>query len=382
MTITNEERPRISIALSGGGVRAIAFHTGVFRFLAENDHMESIEHISSVSGGSLFVGLIFSNSEMRWPASADYLSQTLPAIEQLLTSTNLQNSALARLALIPTNWKYLLSRANVMAQSLQNVWRITGVLDELPSTPKWSINGTTAETGKRFRFKAGELGDYITGYAKAFQYPLAKAMAVSAAFPFGIGPLSIRCADYEWRNGARWGEQAKSSSSFTPPNGKLHIYDGGVYDNLGLEPFFDGGRIKAKTPDTTIIVSDAGAILQKGLDLGPLNPFRLKRILDIVSDQSRALRVRSFAEYLKQTQSGAYLQIGSDPLEKLREYGGSQTTLDWLKIDAIKRASSFPTSLRKMTREVFQEIHQHGYETAKWNQLAFSYLPPARQAEP
>ena len=118
------------------------------------------------------------------------------------------------------------------------------------------------------------------------------------------------------------------------------------------------------------------------IDLGPLNPFRLKRILDIVSDQSRALRVRSFAEYLKQTQSGAYLQIGSDPLEKLREYGGSQTTLDWLKIDAIKRASSFPTSLRKMTREVFQEIHQHGYETAKWNQLAFSYLPPARQAEP
>lgn len=40
---------KIGVALSGGGIRATIFHLGLFKWLAENELMENIKHISSVS---------------------------------------------------------------------------------------------------------------------------------------------------------------------------------------------------------------------------------------------------------------------------------------------------------------------------------------------
>lgn len=50
---------KIGIALSGGGVRAAAFHAGVLKRLAERGLLEHVAHVSTVSGGSLFTGLVF-----------------------------------------------------------------------------------------------------------------------------------------------------------------------------------------------------------------------------------------------------------------------------------------------------------------------------------
>src|SRR5579862_7180245 len=41
------------LALSGGGFRATLFHLGVIRCLCENDQLNSLTHITSVSGGSI-----------------------------------------------------------------------------------------------------------------------------------------------------------------------------------------------------------------------------------------------------------------------------------------------------------------------------------------
>jgi NTE family protein len=117
---------------------------------------------------------------------------------------------------------------------------IHGTLAALPSSPTWSINGTTAETGRRFRFKAKECGDYKLGYADSRNFPLSHALAVLARFPGGIGPLVI-----------------KASRCLAPPAGlerprlrhtgrsptvkRLHLYNGGPYENLGLELLSDGG---------------------------------------------------------------------------------------------------------------------------------------------
>ncbi|HPF07510.1 MAG TPA: patatin-like phospholipase family protein, partial [Spirochaetota bacterium] len=64
-----KNRRRIGLALSGGGVRAAAFHSGVLKYLAEKGKLEDVNHISSVSGGSLFTGLVFSINSGRWPSS-------------------------------------------------------------------------------------------------------------------------------------------------------------------------------------------------------------------------------------------------------------------------------------------------------------------------
>jgi len=66
----------IGLALSGGGVRAAAFHAGVLRYLAEKGFLEKVVHVSSVSGGSLFVGLVFQYGNCKWPGSEAYLRET------------------------------------------------------------------------------------------------------------------------------------------------------------------------------------------------------------------------------------------------------------------------------------------------------------------
>ncbi|MFT0213957.1 patatin-like phospholipase family protein [Pseudomonas sp. F1_0610] len=75
-------KKQIALALSGGGVRAMVFHIGVFKYLAERQALERISHISSVSGGSLLLGLILQDAKMKWPSSDNFLAQSFPAIRQ------------------------------------------------------------------------------------------------------------------------------------------------------------------------------------------------------------------------------------------------------------------------------------------------------------
>ena len=65
--VSVRNKKAIGLALSGGGVRAAAFHAGVLRYLAEQKLLEQVVHISSVSGGSLFIGIVFQHSSCCWP---------------------------------------------------------------------------------------------------------------------------------------------------------------------------------------------------------------------------------------------------------------------------------------------------------------------------
>ena len=51
---------KIGISLSGGGMRAIVFHYGVLNRLAKEGLLDKVKFISTVSGGTLIIGLIYS----------------------------------------------------------------------------------------------------------------------------------------------------------------------------------------------------------------------------------------------------------------------------------------------------------------------------------
>lgn len=363
--MNDKNEPPIVLALSGGGVRAMVFHLGVLRFLAERGLLERITHISTVSGGSLGLGLILQENGLQWPSSKKFLDDLLPRLREKLCDRSLLGDSLRQL-LVPTNWRYLFSRANLVAEALRLNWGVSGKLSDLPVVPEWSINGTTAETGKRFRFKRNNLGDWELGYAAADQYPLAHAMAVSAAFPGGIGPLVINVKEYQWVYRG-WGQPEKHSKLRSLPFSKLHLYDGGVYDNLGLESFFDAGKLLPKDPhasNVVIITSDASAPLKRGFSFGSLSPWRLKRVADIMSEQTRALRVRGFVEYIKAGNCrGAYLYIG----QSLNIPIFSPPTEDSPKCESSEFASGFPTTLSRLTEVQFDRIFMHGYK------LSFKY---------
>lgn len=343
--------PSIAIALSGGGIRAIVFHLGVIRLFAERCLLEHVKRISTVSGGSLLVGLILQKSQYQWPSSEHFVKTVYPCLRDMLCQRSFQWGALRQL-LNPANVPFIFSRANLLALAIEKEWNIRISLSELPHTPEWSINATTAENGKRFRFKQCDIGDYQLGYAAPGEFPLASAMAVSAAFPGGFGPLRLNATLFDWKK-REWNAPTGTEQSVNIGYKALHLYDGGIYDNLGLEPFFDAGRGNTKHPGNVIIVSDAGRPLPSGFDSFALNPFRLKRVADIMSDQSHALRVRTFSNYLQESPGrGAFIYIGT-PIETQ------------LPCKSATFASNFPTTLRRIDLTEFDLLANHGYQVAR-----------------
>ena len=75
---------RVALALSGGGVRAAVFHCGVLQRLALDGLLESTTFVSTVSGGSLLVGLIMCQNTHRWPRSDEYLTTVLPRVREAI----------------------------------------------------------------------------------------------------------------------------------------------------------------------------------------------------------------------------------------------------------------------------------------------------------
>ncbi len=346
----NMKGSKISLALSGGGTRAMAFHAGVIKFLAESQKLENISKISTVSGGSLLVSLIYEKSGWCWPDSKYYISTIYESIREDLCKKSLQNDMVLNL-LNPINWKFIFSRANLLANILYEKWGVKIMLSDVPCYPEWSINGTTAETGRRFRFRHDSLGDYTLGYASTDDFLLSDAVSVSAAFPGGIGPYSLQTDKFRWLK-SDWGDE-KNIRNIELPYKKINIYDGGLYDNLGLEPFFEHGKQEPKENNETIICSDAGAPFKNDFDSMSLSPWRLKRITDIISEQSRALRVRTFVHYLlKNNSRGAYFGIANSEVRKEHE-------------EISNFSINYSTSLKQFKFEDFDKIATHGYLIAK-----------------
>jgi len=356
----------------------MAFHCGVFRWLAETSRLEHVENISSVSGGTLFTGLVLAANEWRWPTSEKFLHSVAPRIKLELTTKNIPLTG-ALLLFSPTNWRYIFSRANVFSQAFEKGWGIQGTLKNLPPKPIWSINGTTAETGRRFRFKSDRCGDYELGYATSDHFKISEAMAVSAALPGMIGPLAVDTEKFQWMKRPFWGAPPDSEELTILPYARLHIYDGGLYDNLGLEPLFDSGLQRLKSGIDYLVCSDAGSSLKRASPGLPWSPFRALRILNIVMDQTRALRVRALTNFLKNNpESGAYAEIGADPIERIKRFESSNSSAaerllnsPWLPSDQIKLAAEHPTTLRALSDEQYTRLEQHGYESIRWNEILF-----------
>lgn len=339
----------IALALSGGGIRAMAFHLGMLKRLAELSLLERVQRISTVSGGSLLVGLIYRSAGFRWPSSTEFIRATYEDVSAQLCARSMQAGAFLQL-LNPRNLRFCLSRANLLALELRQQWGMDVPLSRIPTQPEWSINGTTAENGKRFRFKGVTLGDWDLGYAQAPDFCLGDAMAISAAFPVGFGPLAVPVSELKWRK-RDWGAPEDSEKAIALPFKKLHLYDGGLYDNLGAEPFFHPGTQTAKNAGDYIIISDAGAPLPRAENPGPLNPFRVKRMMDIMSEQSRGLRLRAFYNYLDGADDrGALLVIG--------------TPVSSGNCSEASFARSFPTSLKQLDRKILDRLARYGYAVA------------------
>ena len=130
--ILKKEQMHIGLALSGGGMRAAIYHLGVLRYLAQQGLMGRVSHISTVSGASICMGLIYACNANQWPSDTQFLERVLPAVKKCITQKDIQWHALLRLFLQPYYWD---KKVNLLAKVMEQRWAVKGCLQDIASCP-------------------------------------------------------------------------------------------------------------------------------------------------------------------------------------------------------------------------------------------------------
>jgi NTE family protein len=85
------------------------------------------------------------------------------------------------------------------------------------------------------------VGDYQAGYLKgASEWPLARAVTASACFPPIFGPMRLPARPSDYARGKYAGNDRDKILT------RLSLSDGGVYDNMGLEPVWEDDRLPGR----------------------------------------------------------------------------------------------------------------------------------------
>lgn len=211
---------KIGLALSGGGSRAIAFHLGCFKTLNYYGLLDKIDMISSVSGGSVIAGAYCYSDYKNFEEFEEIIIQLL---KKGLVTPGLKKY-IKRLPKLMFN-KFFngdgepTNRTHVFSEALDDMLFNKKLMRENNLDVRIVINSYDLVTNSCFRAGNKDSGTYKLGLVKDNKVLVSNAVTASAAHPLW---LSILTKKYVFSNGKER---------------KLHLVDGGIYDNSGLSCF-------------------------------------------------------------------------------------------------------------------------------------------------
>lgn len=269
---------RIGIALSGGGYRAAAFHIGTLRKLRQLNILESVDVISTISGGSItgaayclhqgdftdfeekiITGITKKSIVGYVLKSPRFLVTAIPASLLILLFLVLPFTKWAILTAVPliiflfllVRYQFkLLPVSKIIERAYDELYYNGANLSDLCSTPELAIGGTNLQTMRPFTFSKRKMEDSAYAYYNPpilfdnTNFPLARAVAASTCVPFAFSPIKIE---------EKYFQNPQQSTVVEPI-----IVDGGIYDNQGIH------KLTQKNSSygcDVVIVSDAGNTL-------------------------------------------------------------------------------------------------------------------------
>jgi NTE family protein len=290
----------IGLCLSGGGYRAMLFHVGSLWRLLELGYLARLDRISGVSGGSITAAVLGLNWRIlfqeNWSRQA--FQQAVVAPLRRLASKTIDVKAVLLGAFLPGTIN------NHLARIYRRELFGNATLQDLPDKPRFTLNATNVGSAVLWRFAKPYMRDYRVGEVQAPKVPLALAVAASSAFPPVLSPAILELNPQAFTPGS--GEDLQGA----PYTSRAVLSDGGVYDNLGLEPVWKRYR--------TILVSDAGARIKPEPRPAMNWLSHIIRVVNVIDSQVRSLRKRQLlAAYQAQLRSGTYWGIGTN----ISDYG-------------------------------------------------------------
>lgn len=345
----------IALCLSGGGFRSALFHLGALRRLRELRLLHDVSLVSSVSGGSILSGFLADVLVRAGaPASRDAFAAWVDRVDweasvaapfRAITARDFRTWPVLKHVL----WNWLSPGLRVGDMERRYRRAISDeTLGALPEHPRFVFCATDITFGVNWEFDRDRAGDYQAGYLdEARAWPLARAIAASSCFPPIFGPVPVPIAG-GYKKGSYRGADGDALRQ------RIVLTDGGVYDNLGLEP--------AWKDHATVLVSDCGAPFEFSVRKMPYRV--LLRYTSVVMNQAASLRKRMFFERRRSGDyGGTYWGIGSAGDGEAPGY--SVSLVD-------ERIAEIRTDLDAFTEAEQKILENHGYFSA--NRSVTKYL--------
>jgi NTE family protein len=262
----------VILAISGGGTRAAALGYGVLEELrrtevtlngAKRRLIDEVDVISAVSGGT-------------FPAAYYALrgEKTFEEFETKVLARNFETELVWRI-LTPTNWFRLPSgtfgKSDLFAEIYDETVFDHATFADLKkgNGPFVIINGTDITSGARFSFTQDQF-DAIC--ADLMGVPLGRAVATSTALPPLLTPITFEnrggtCG----RRAPAWEAKAEAAADQSETPGRallraralqayanparpyVHVFDGGLSENLGLAEVIRAFEIMKVDPGETVL---------------------------------------------------------------------------------------------------------------------------------
>jgi NTE family protein len=282
----------VGLSLSGGGYRATLFHLGAVRRLNELGILPKLTTVSSVSGGSILNAFLAS----RLPAPltsgiADFDGSASQPVREFCSRDIRRWLALE--AVVPGT-----HNSSGLAKQYDQYLTSRKLLKDIFPTPFHVFCTTDLAYGVNWMFKRKQCGDYQAGFQDTpADWLLGTAVAASSCFPPVFKPLNLNLDPTKLKDG-----KVPPSPQRDKCIREITFSDGGVYDNLGLEPVWRDHEI--------VLSSDGGALFPVGGDLG--FAWEIGRFLSIPENQALALRKRwLISNFVANQMKGTYWGIGS-----------------------------------------------------------------------
>jgi len=267
---------KLGLALSGGGYRGAAFHLGTMRKLLELGILDTINVISTISGGSITGAYycLHKKSFAEFETDMKKILSTKSVLKFIFTSVIFYRTVLFVLIFLAIIVYVLFTRVFWLSPILLILMVILFVIfqfklfpvsrviekaydqffynnarlsDLLENKPVLAIGSTNIQTSRPFTFSRTRMDDsYYSNLTppvlfNSENFPLSRAVMASSSVPFAFTPVTIATEYYR---------DIKQAKNFIPV-----LVDGGVYDNQGLHKLTQN---KSSYECESIIVSDAG----------------------------------------------------------------------------------------------------------------------------
>jgi len=324
----------VGLSLSGGGYRATLFHLGALRRLNEFGILQKLTTVSSVSGGSILNGFLAARLPKPLAAGIDDFENDASNPMRDFCSLDIRRWLALEVVIPGTH------NSTGLAKQYDKHLTAGKMLSQIPAVPVHVFCSTDLAYGVNWTFTKETCGDYQAGrQATPSDWPVSIAVAASSCFPPVFKPLHLNL-DPEALEGGK--DQSPKRDKFIR---ELTFSDGGVYDNLGLEPIWKSHE--------TVLTSDGGALFPVGGDSG--FAWEIGRYIGIPENQALALRKRwLISNFIAGQMRGTYWGIGGT----VAEYGFEQGYSEELVKGFI---ATIRTDLDRFSEAESCVLENHGY---------------------